>query len=299
MTDSSDQILLLERIFSTVFPLVAIVTVGFLYARKAESNMSVANRLNMDIFVPALIFSVMAAKSFDLLEYMDLMIGSVVIVLGSGLITLPLCKVLGVKPKTFVPPMMFNNCGNLGLPLALLAFGDAGLAAAVAMFLVSNLLHFSLGIYIVNDQARLRSLATNPMIIATVVGVVWSLAGWTLPSWAKTPIDMLGQISIPLMLFSLGVRMTDVDLSNWRVGMYGAILSPLTGIIIAIPFALLLNLSPVHTAYLILFAALPPAVLNFMVSERYNMEPHTVASVVLLGNISSLNFIPITLFFIL
>lgn len=115
----------------------------------------------------------------------------------------------------------------------------------------------------------------------------------------RVNIDMLGQIAIPLMLFSLGVRMTNVDFSNWRIGLYGAILSPLTGVVVAIPFALLMDLSAEHTAYLILFATLPPAVLNFMVAERYNQESHIVASVVLLANISSVIIIPITLFFIL
>ena len=42
--------------------------------------------------------------------------------------------------------MMFNNCGNMGLPIAALAFGPVGLSAMVALFTVSNLLHFTLGL---------------------------------------------------------------------------------------------------------------------------------------------------------
>ena len=299
MTDSTVLLSLMDRVFATVFPIIAIVTVGYLYARKHAPDMAVANRINMDIFLPALIFSVMAGKNFDLYAHLDLALGSAVMVLGAGLAMKPVAGLLGVHPKTFVPPMMFNNCGNLGLPLAYLAFGDAGLSAFVVMFLVSNLMHFSLGIHIVNENAKLSSLASNPIVIATFVGLGWAMLKLPLPSWVATPIDMVGQISIPLMLFGLGVRMITVDMSNWKIGLYGAIFSPLSSLIFALPFAYFMDLSVEYTAYIVLFSVLPPAVLNYMFSERYNQEPQVVASIVLIGNIASLVIIPATLFFIL
>lgn len=299
MTTSTDLLLLLERVFSTVFPIIAIVTAGYLYARKANPDLQVANRINMDIFLPALIFSVMAGKSFDLYAHLDLALGSIVMVLGAGLLMKPVAKFLGIPSKTFVPPMMFNNCGNLGLPLALLAFGDAGLAAFVVMFLVSNLLHFSLGIHIVDENAKLIGLFKNPIILSTFAGLAWALFKLPLPTWLATPIDMVGQISIPLMLFALGVRMISVDLSQWKIGVYGAIFSPLSSLVFAIPFAWIMGLSEEFTAYIVLFSVLPPAVLNYMFAERYNQQPETVASIVLIGNLASLAIIPLTLFFVL
>ena len=149
------QSLLVERIFLTVFPLVAIVTVGFLYARKFKPDMSVANQLNIDVFTPALIFAVLSAESFDLILYQDLAIGAAVIVLGSGLLLLPICKLLSVHPKTFIPPMMFSNSGNLGIPLIILAFGEQALPAAVVLFLSENVLHFTVGIYILDHRTKL------------------------------------------------------------------------------------------------------------------------------------------------
>ena len=299
MTLNTDLLPLIDRIFTTVFPILAIVTAGYLYARKANPDLQVANRVNMDIFLPALVFSVMAGKNFDLFAHIDLAIGSAVMVLGAGLIMKPISQLLGFEIKTFVPPMMFNNCGNLGLPLALLAFGDAGLSAFVIMFLVSNLLHFSLGIHLVDEQAKLTSLYRNPIILATFAGLAWALFKLPLPNWLATPIDMLGQISIPLMLFALGVRMITVDMRNWRIGLYGAVFSPLSSLVFALPFAWFMNLSPEFTAYIVLFSVLPPAVLNYMFAERYGQQPEDVASIVLIGNLSSLLFIPAALFFVL
>jgi predicted permease len=295
----STTLALLERIFGTVFPLVSIVLVGFLYAKRKHTDMSMANTINIDVFIPALLFSVLSAKSFDLMRFQELAIGAAVVVIGSGLLLWPMCRWLKISPKTFLPPMMFNNAGNLGLPLAVLAFGEEALAAAVVLFLVENTLHFTLGLYILDRKTNPIQVLRMPIIIASALGLIWSGYHLPLPTPIATFIDMLGQISIPLMLFALGVRMTSVDLTHWKVGLWGAILCPLSGLAIALAIEPFLQLDETQLAYLLLFSAMPPAVLNYMISERYQQEPHQVASIVLLGNIASLVVIPVVLYFIL
>ncbi|MES9888760.1 MAG: AEC family transporter, partial [Candidatus Sedimenticola sp. 6PFRAG1] len=110
---------------------------------------------------------------------------------------------------------------------------------------------------------------------------------------------MLGQIAIPLMLFALGVRLIHIDWSAWRIGMIGAVICPLSGLVIAIPMGLMLGLSDLQFAMLVVFGALPPAVLNYMVAERYGQEPQNVASIVMLGNLASVLVIPVVLAWVL
>jgi len=106
---------------------------------------------------------------------------------------------------------------------------------------------------------------------------------------------MLGEVCIPLMLFALGVRMLEVDFSDWKLGLLGAIACPASGLILAWPMIALLDLPPLQVASLWVFAALPPAVLNYMVAEQYQQEPHKVASLVLLSNLGSLIVMPVVL----
>ena len=56
-----------------------------------------------------------------------------------------------------------------------------------------------------------------------------------------------------------------------------------------------LELDDCQQGLLILFGCLPPAVLNFMVAEQYNQEPGKVASIVLIGNLASIVFVPLGL----
>ena len=110
---------------------------------------------------------------------------------------------------------------------------------------------------------------------------------------------MLGKVAIPLMLFSLGVRLTRVSWGDYRVGLAMAIFCPVVGVSLAILFVQILPLSVLHQNILILFGVLPPAVINFMLAEQYNSDPDKVASMVIIGNLVSLVSIPAVLYFVL
>lgn len=290
---------LFVRISAILFPILAIVAAGYFYGRRHKPEMAVANRLNMDVFVPALVFGAMAGKSFDLAAFGPLATGALAVVLGSGLIAWPVARLLGVQWRTFVPPMMFNNSGNIGLPLAVLTWGEASLPAAVILFMVENTLHFSLGARMLDPHARLLTLWRVPVVAAAIAGL--AVAALKIPVWqpAVIAIKMLGDVSVPLLLFSLGVRMTDVVFGESKVAVVGAVLRPVAGLVLAWTVARLLGLGSQETAMLLVFGALPPAVLNFLFAERYKQEPERVASIVLIGNLAALGFLPLALALVL
>ena len=286
------------RIAGIITPVVLIILVGYLYGRKAHPDMAGINKATLDVIAPLLVVSAFVSKDFVLIDQWSLLLCGVAIVVGSGILAWPIAKISGMDPKTFVPPMMFNNCGNMGLPLAVFAFGSAGLAPAVALFAVSNLMHFTLGVKLVNPRAHISGVFANPMVIATIIGIVLSSTKhlFTLPEPLYISIKLLGDATVPLMLFSLGVRMKDANLSHWREGFLGAIVCPITGLIIALLIAPWIEMSDWQRGLLFVFASLPPAVLNFLVADRNHQEPERVASIVLLGNISAMIFVPIGLY---
>ena len=287
------------RLVAILFPIFGIVAAGYFYARHHKPEMAVANRLNMDVFVPALVFAAMAGKSFDLAAYAPLALGGLIILLTCGLLAWVLAKGAGVQPKTIVPPMMFNNSGNIGLPLAVLAWGEDALPAAVILFMVENTLHFSFGARLLDPGARLLTLWRVPVVFAAIAGL--TVAVLKIPVWQPLviAIKMLGDVSVPLLLFSLGVRMTDVSFREWKVATGSAILRPLAGMLIASAVIQLLGLQGREAAMLLVFGALPPAVLNFLFAERYKQEPERVASIVLIGNLAALLFLPLALALVL
>ncbi|MDI6750125.1 MAG: AEC family transporter [Rhodocyclaceae bacterium] len=288
------------RILSIIFPVFAIIAAGWLYARLRQRagggiDMAFANQLNMDVFVPALVFAALASKSFDLASYGHLAVGGLMLMLASGGIAWGLARLLREQPKTFVPPMMFVNSGNMGLPLMVLAFGDAALPAAVVLFFVENLLHYTLGTWMLDHHARLWNLWRVPVIFAALLAMTINFLDLAVWPPLLTAIKLTGDVAIPLLLFSLGVRLALSQWSDVRLGLIGMVARPALGMAFAALMAHLLRLDERAAAMLMVFGALPPAVLNYVFAERYQQEPAKVASLVMIGNLGALIFIPLAL----
>jgi predicted permease len=136
------------RIIDVIAPVLVISSFGYAYGRLRRPDMTWINLLSTDLLFPLLIYTAMASKDFDIREFLPLIAGGLLVMLGAGLIAWGASRMLGCDPRAFVPPAMFCNAGNMGLPLTLLAFGQDTLPAAVALFLTSNLSQFTLGIRI-------------------------------------------------------------------------------------------------------------------------------------------------------
>ena len=286
---------MLIRIVSILFPLFAITAAGYFVGKRMRPDLSHANKLNMDVFVPALVFAALVNKEFHITEFIPLSVATLLVVIGSGVAGWLLARLAGVATRTLLPPMMFNNCGNLGLPLAVLAFGEYALAPAVVMFMVSNLLHFSYGAWLLDHKVRLWTVWKVPSVLATLAGLAVGIIGVEIWPPLLTAIRMLGEISIPLMLFALGVRLTDSRIASIGIGVYVAVARPIIGMLLAFGVMLVIELPPQEQALLLVFGALPPAVLNYIFAERYHQEPEAVASMVLIGNVAGLLFLPVAL----
>ncbi|MFZ1389033.1 MAG: AEC family transporter [Thiolinea sp.] len=287
------------RIVGIIFPVFACAGLGTYYGWRFRPDMAVVNRLNMEVFAPLLVFWALMDKPFDFSGNWGLAVGGVAVVLGSGLLLLPIALALKINLKTFLPPMMFNNSGNMGIPLILFAFGEDLLQAAVVLFIIEMMLHFTVGLYMLDHKTNPLQLLKMPMIIAAIAGLVLSSLHVSLPAPLANTLKLLGQVAIPLLLFSLGVRLLDVSLKDWKLGVFGAIAGPVAGLVCALVLLPFLHLSTVEAGVLLVFAALPPAVFNVLVAEKYQQEPEQVASLVMLGNLGSLVIIPATLWFAL
>lgn len=290
---------MLSQILHITVPVFAIALLGFLYGRLGRGDMEAANQVNMGLFVPALLFYVLSEKVPDLGGVTDMALGAVIVVLGSGLLAWPVAHLLKIPRRALLPSMMFNNSGNLGLPLAALAFGEDKIPLAVVAFVVSAGLNFSLGIWYLSERFNPASLARNPVFLATGAGIGFNLLGLHTPKMLMPSLEMLSAVSVPLLLVALGVRLGSIDLSHWRIGLLGAILAPITGLLCAFGAIALLNLERDAAKALLLFGTLPPAVMNYLMAERFHQFPDQVASIVAIGNLLALISIPTILVFIL
>lgn len=286
---------LLGRIAQVIIPVFLVVAIGYGYARRRRPDLGGFNRVVLDVLTPLLVYTALASREFRWQDHVGLLAGGALLILLTGLGAWLLARLTGTAPRTLVPVVMFTNCGNMGLPLALLAFGPQGFGAAVALFSISNLIHFSVGARITSAGARTRDLLLSPLMISSALGFASALTGIRPPAVLFTGMELLGEAMLPLMLFALGARLTTLRRADVPLGLLGAFARPLIGIALAVPLAAALGLEGMARAQLILFSALPPAVMQFLLAERYGQEPERVAAMILLGNAVAVLFVPLGL----
>lgn len=287
------------KIFEITFPIFAIVAAGYFYARKYNPDITLPNRLNIDVFVPCLIFAVIYEKAGVSGLFGNLALAISIVVLLSGLIAFIVAKIFSIDPRTLCPPLMFGNAGNLGLPLVVLSFGESALTVAVICFVVCKTFHITIGVYLFSRQLNIFEILSSPRILSVFLAIIFSQLNINIPNAVLEPVRMLGNICIPLMLFGLGVRLIDIKISEWKIGLAVALLAPICGVTIVLLITPYIELTQLEQGALFLFGALPPAVMNYMFADHYKQEPSKVAAMVLFGNAFSILTIPTALFYVL
>lgn len=283
------------RILLIMAPLIAVVLLGFLYARRVKPDLSGANKLAVDVCLPALVFASLSTKQFVFSQQAPFLLAATLIIVISGLFAWPIARLAKADLRSFLPTVMFGNVGPVGLPVTVLAFGQDGLAPALLLLALSNVLHFTLGVRIMSGKADFRSLLLSPLIWSTILGLLFSTMQWPVPGWLMAAIKMVGDVLIPLMLLSMGARLVNIPWQAWRIGSLGGTAAPMARILAAGVCVGYLPLDPIQRGALFLFAALPPAVFNFLLADRFNRSPEAVASMVLIGHLFALVFLPLGL----
>ncbi|RJS91357.1 AEC family transporter [Salinisphaera sp. Q1T1-3] len=290
---------MLLRILEIIVPVFGVIGLGYLYGRTRRIDVRDANALNITIFTPALIFYALTERAGGQLSLGLAAVAALVVVFGAGALGWLWVRATGRRADVYLPPLMFPNCGNLGLPVAHLAFGNQGLALMVVLMVVENTLQFTVGLWLLGERMSPRRLASNPMILATVAGLACMAFDWHAPAMIAPAIKMLGEVSIPLMLIALGVRLSAGAKGQWRAGLIGGLAAPIVGLAVAIPFVALTRPDAPLAALVIIFGVMPPAVLNYMLAEQYDVDPEQVAAIVAVGHVVALASIPLTLAFVL
>lgn len=213
-----------SKIASITLPIFTLVLAGFLYSRRVNPDLGGASKLVMDVALPVLTFISLSAKSFDPISVLSFTGASIVLIFLSGLIAWPLAKFSGATQQAFLPCAMFTNVGPIGIRLIALAYGPEGMATAVVLLVISNILHFTLGAGVMSGKVDSRMVYANPLAWATVLGVASSQLRVTLPAWVQTSCTMIGSVSVPMMLMSVGARLASSQVADARTGVQSGVL---------------------------------------------------------------------------
>jgi len=289
----------LFKALSPVIPVFMLIASGFAFAHWKRISLTSVTELVVYLGTPALLFSSLVSRPLFAGDIAVLFGGILIIFAIVGLLIRLYFFIFQFSSRGFALPCLFMNAGNMGFPLALFAFGDAGMQRATLMFVMLTFLQYSLGIYILNGRGNWTEIFRLPLIYATLMGISVNLAQLRIPELLLQPIAMLGQATIPIMLISLGYRLHDVESLQWGHALGGALLRIFGGFAAANIAVNLIGAAGVNRQVLLLYGALPAAVVNFVLTEKYRQDPGLAASIVVISTLTSILTIPIVFWLIL
>jgi malate permease and related proteins len=285
--------------FSPVIPVFFLIALGFTFARFKKISLASVTEIIVYLGTPALVFTSLASKPVYAGELATLFSGLLVIFAGVGVLIWLYFLVFRFHSRGFALPALFMNAGNMGLPLALFAFGQTGLQRATLIFVIATCLQYSLGLYILNGRGNWKETFRLPLIYAAMAGLALNLLRFKIPELLGLPLSMLGQATIPLMLVSLGYRLHEVESLQWGHALGGALVRVVGGFTAANLAVIAVGAEGVNRQVLLLYGCLPAAVVNFVLTEKYGQDPELAASIVVLSTLISVVTIPVVLSLIL
>ncbi|MBM2803745.1 MAG: family transporter [Deltaproteobacteria bacterium] len=287
------------RPLSPVVPVFLLIAAGFTFAHWKKISLASVTEIIVYMGTPSLVFSSLVSRPIYADDLAILASGIVTIYAGVGLLVWFYFMIFRFHSRGFALPTLFMNAGNMGIPLSLFAFGQPGLQRATLLLVMCTFLQHSLGIYILQGRGNWMEIFRLPLIYATLAGLAFNLLQIKLPELLLQPIAMLGQATIPIMLISLGYRLHEVDSLQWGHALGGALLRIFGGFAAANVAVLLIGAQGVNRQVLLLYGALPAAVINFVLTEKYRQDPGLAASIVVISTFISVLTIPLVFWLIL
>jgi predicted permease len=287
-------------VLEVVAPVFLLAGIGFAWVRLGfEYRIRFVTQLAMTLGVPCLIFTALMETEIAPAALTAVSLAAILAYAAITLVMFALTRLMRLEMRTYLAPMIYSNTGNVGLPLAFFAFGDDGLGFAVVIFAIMAVYSFTFGVWLVAGGGSPGKVLREPMVAATLLGILFLWQGWTTPVFLTNTLTLVGQLAIPLMLITLGVAVA--RLAPTRLGRAVVLSVAKAAVCIAIGWSVgrWFQLDPVPFAVLLLQLATPVAVTSYLIAEKYGADADAVAGLVVVSTLLSVAVLPVLIAFVI
>ena len=220
-------------------------------------------------------------------------------------------RILGLSGRSsgiFALNATYPNYGYIGVPLAILAFGEGAVVPMSLILVCDSIMLLLLTAIFTRDKGSgdlssalvqmLRSMSRNPLLLSVLTGFIFSASGLTLPQMPIFFLDMLAGAAAPTALFALGITLVGQPIRSARaelgtITVLKLVIHPLlmAAVMLTMPG---LDMLWIQTA--ILFACLPVAANVFALSEFYQAYSGRTATSIMLTTLIASVSVPATLY---
>ncbi len=288
------------ELLSIIAPVFLIAAVGFAWARMGyDYDTALITRMLTNITTPCLVFSRLTTLDFPLALFGEIAFITLAATLIWASVGYVVLRATGIPRDSGLPPMIFPNCGNMGLAICLFAFGDVGLGMGLCFFVVTATLQFTISPWLASGHFSVATMLRSPIIYATLLSVIVMAIKVEVPIWLTNTTMLLGNVSIPMMLVTLGVSLAGYGIVNLRNSLIVSILRLGVGFGSGLLLVWLLDIDGVMRGVILIMCSMPAAVFNYLFAQRYGKNPEEVAGTVILSTSMAFVLLPFLLVYVL
>ena len=283
-------------VLEIVAPVFLLAGIGYAWVSFGqEYRIAFVTKLGMTLAVPCLIFVSLMQSKLEAAALTSLSLAAITAFGGVTIAMIALVKILKLDARTYLTPLTFGNTGNLGLPLALFAFGDTGLSYAIVLFAIMLVWNFTYGVWVVAGGGHWTRLVQEPIVGATFLGALFLWQGWQTPTFVTNTVSLIGQMAIPLMLLTLGVAVARLTPTGIGRAFGLSLIKVILCTAIAWGVGRAFDLDHIAFGTLVLQTATPVAVTSYMLAEKYGADGEAVAGLVVVSTLLSVGALPLLL----
>lgn len=291
---------MLFQLFSVIAPVLICAVIGFIWRKQGRAfDTALVTTLVTNIGTPCLTFFTLVDTKIEIDAFLTMGAATAVTMVAFYAIYFVFLKVMKLSQKAFLSALAYGNVGNMGLPLCLLAFGENGLALAIAYFTVNVLCLFTIGVAVPAGATSVGALLRLPILYAVGAALVFMFTGWAVPEWIYNTTRILSGLTVPLMLITLGVSLAGLGVKSVPRAVLLSVMRIGVGFLVGWATAEAFGFTGAERGVLIVQCAMPVAVFNFLFAERYGNQPEEVAGSVVISTVLSFATLPFLLAFVL
>tara|TARA_B100000524_G_scaffold8263_1_gene5086 strand:- start:440 stop:1342 length:903 start_codon:yes stop_codon:yes gene_type:complete len=288
------------KLFEVLFPVFFVVGIGY-YLGKTNPKIDTTfiTSFAANIGTPAMVIYAITSTgiNFEIFrDYFWYYLLAIALFALVGIFTLYLLKTKDIVRE--LPPLIFPNTGNMGLPICMFAYGSKGLGVSASITSLIILCHFTLGVFLADRKFNLNVILKNPPFYAIIFSAIMLFYGIKMPVFVVNTTEWLMYVTIFLILMSLGIALTRLKVFS----LSNALISSFTRMIIgpAIGFFLIFifDLKGFAAGVLLIQCSMPSAVLNYLVGSIYSPKKivDSIASTIVVSTLISFVTIPIVVY---
>jgi len=291
------------KLFEVVFPVFFVIGIGYYLGKKnPKIDTKFITNFAANIGTPAMVIYAVTSTGINFEIFRDYFWYYLLAILSFsivGIINLYLIKTKDIIRE--LPPLIFPNTGNMGLPICMFAYGSQGLGVSASITSLIILMHFTVGVFLADRKFNLDVIIKNPPFYAIIFSAVVLFYEIEMPVFVINTTEWLMYTTIFLILMSLGIALTRLKVFSFNKALISSFTRMFIGPLIGIGLILIFNLKGFAAGVLLIQCSMPSAVLNYLVGSIYSPKKvvDSVASTIVVSTIMSFITIPIVVYFAL